>query len=172
MFQRINTRGAALLKDREKCVLRAYRDQGTLGGVWTIGWGHTGPEVVEGLFWTQEQADDALLKDVANAERAVNSFVHRTLNENQFSALVVFTFNVGTGAFFESSVLIFLNHDNFEQACEAMALYNKERRGGPQGPLVYSQGLANRRAEEMSLFRLPVEVYGPPVPPGWPPESA
>lgn len=169
MAQRINDRGLALLKGREKCVLRAYRDQGARGGVWTIGWGHTGPEVVEGLYWSQEEADEALKADLANAERAVNSYVLRTLNENQFSALVVFVFNIGSGAFFESSVLTYLNHDMFDQACAAMALYDKQRLGGPSGPLVFSQGLANRRAEEQALFRLPVtpEVYGPPVPPGW-----
>lgn len=165
MWQRINAAGLEIIKSHEKCVLRAYRDP---GGVWTIGWGHTGADVVEGEFWGQDEADQALLKDLSTAERAVNSFVHRALNENQFSALVSFTYNCGSGAFFESSVLVFLNHSEYDKACEAMALYHKMRRGGV---LVVSDELIRRRAEEQALFRKPVEVYGPPVPPGWPPQS-
>jgi lysozyme len=41
--------------------LTAYPDA---VGVWTIGWGHTGPEVHEGLVWTREQAVEALKKDL------------------------------------------------------------------------------------------------------------
>jgi len=33
-------------------------------GIWTIGYGHTGPEVVEGLVWTDEQCDEALKRDL------------------------------------------------------------------------------------------------------------
>lgn len=151
--RQINARGLALLQGHEKCVLRAYRDQGKRGGVWTIGWGHTGPEVVEGLFWTQEQADEALLTDLGNAERAVISYVLRVLNENQFSALVDFVYNEGAGTFFESSVLVLLNHGEFDTACEHLALYDKEHVGGLK---VSSVELARRRAEEQALFRLPV----------------
>ena len=44
--------GLALTEGFESCRLTAYQD---LKGIWTIGWGHTGPEVVEGLVWTQNQ---------------------------------------------------------------------------------------------------------------------
>lgn len=161
MLQRINAAGLALIKSYERCVLRAYRDS---GGVWTIGWGHTGPDVVEGLFWGQEEADQALLKDLGNAERAVNSFVHRVLNENQFSALVSLTYNIGSGNFFESSCLVFLNHAEYEKACQAMGLFIKVR---VAGALVIKEDLVRRRADEMALFRTPPEVFGPPTPPGW-----
>lgn len=160
--RRINDRGLAILKGHEKCVLRAYRDQGKLGGVWTIGWGHTGPEVVEGLFWTQEEADSALLSDLETAERAVSSYVHRVLNENQFSALVDFTFNEGVGTFFESSILLLLNQGDFAQACDHLALYDKMHVGGVKVP---SADLARRRAEEQALFKLPITDPLPTPPP-------
>ena len=51
----------ALIKRWEGCVLRAYKCP---AGVWTIGWGATGPDIVEGLRWTQAQADDRLARDV------------------------------------------------------------------------------------------------------------
>lgn len=47
--------------DEESLRLVAYLDS---GGVWTIGWGHTGPEVHRGLVWTREQAAEALKKDM------------------------------------------------------------------------------------------------------------
>jgi lysozyme len=46
----------------------AYRD--TLG-VWTIGIGHTGREVVEGLTWDDQQIDGAFFRDVATAHNGL-----------------------------------------------------------------------------------------------------
>ncbi len=48
-------------KRLEACRFHAFQDS---GGVWTIGYGHTGPDVYEGLVWTQEQCDAALRKDL------------------------------------------------------------------------------------------------------------
>jgi lysozyme len=63
------------------CRLAAYRDP---GGILTIGYGHTGPEVVPGLRWTQDQADDELRFDVTDrAEKPVNGLVRYELDENQ-----------------------------------------------------------------------------------------
>lgn len=56
------------LKLDEGCRLHAYLDT---VGVWTIGWGYTGPEVNRGLVWTQKQADDALAHRVAGFEEDV-----------------------------------------------------------------------------------------------------
>jgi len=57
----------AQLKIDEGCRLKAYKDT---VGVWTIGYGHTGPEVQKGLVWTQEKAEAVLIADVRkhNAE--------------------------------------------------------------------------------------------------------
>lgn len=148
--------GLDLLKGREKLKLCAYRDQGTGKGRWTIGWGHTGVDVYEGLCWTEAEADATLLEDLAIAERTVNSSVHHELNQNQFSALVVLVFNIGSGAFFASSILRLLNDGNFEGACRAFGLYNKVHL--PGGAKVVSDGLVSRRAEEQALFRTPVLV--------------
>lgn len=53
----------------EDCRLSAYKD--TLGN-WTIGVGHTGPEVHKGLIWTQAKADAVFADDYANAERGAS----------------------------------------------------------------------------------------------------
>lgn len=53
--------GMALTEQDEGMRLEAYQDS---GGVWTIGIGHTGPEVHEGLVWTREQCIVAFQKDL------------------------------------------------------------------------------------------------------------
>lgn len=84
-------------------VLTAYQDT---GGVWTIGKGHTGPEVRKGLVWTQQQSDEAFANDVAWAERDVSKLLDgRITPQWQFDAMVDMCFNVGTSQFASSTLL-------------------------------------------------------------------
>lgn len=106
-------KGLELLSLREGVRTKAYRD---VKGIWTIGVGHTGPEVVEGLVWTYDQIRDALRKDVSIAEKAINGTVRVQLTQNQFDALVSFVFNVGVGAFTRSTLLKVLNQGNYSEA--------------------------------------------------------
>jgi lysozyme len=53
--------GLQMTMTEESLRLTAYQDA---VGVWTIGWGHTGPEVHKGLVWTREQAEAALKEDL------------------------------------------------------------------------------------------------------------
>jgi lysozyme len=87
--------GLQLLIDREAARNKAYRDT---VGVWTIGVGHTGPEVVEGLVWTNDQIKQAFAQDIQRFEDAVNKAVTVPLQQNQFDALVSFSFNLGERA--------------------------------------------------------------------------
>ncbi len=64
MEREYSAEGLAMTMRDEELRLIAYRDS---GGVWTIGWGHTGPEVHEGLVWTRAQAEAALKKDLGIA---------------------------------------------------------------------------------------------------------
>ena len=61
-----------LIKISEGLKLEAYRDT---GGIWTIGWGHTGPEVHKDLQWKQAQADIALYSDVMHAWEEIREHV-------------------------------------------------------------------------------------------------
>lgn len=63
--------GLAQLKNEEGLRLTAYPDPLSGGAPWTIGYGHTGPEVHQGLKWTKAQAEAALAADVAKAETGV-----------------------------------------------------------------------------------------------------
>ena len=86
--------GLALTEQFEGCKLTAYQDQ---VGVWTIGYGHTGPEVVRGATITLEQAQNLLAKDVGSAAACVNNVVAVALSQEEFDALVDFAFNLGAG---------------------------------------------------------------------------
>ena len=86
----ISDKGLAVLKLREGSRNKAYKD---VKGVWTIGVGHTGPEVQEGLVWTDQQILDVLKQDVKVAEKGVTDNVRVALSQNQFDALVSFVFN-------------------------------------------------------------------------------
>src|SRR5262249_46838746 len=73
----------------------AYPDS---GGVPTIGWGHTGPDVHLGLSWTQQRADFALNVDLRVAADGVSKLISRPLAYGQMGALISLAFNVGSGA--------------------------------------------------------------------------
>src|SRR5258708_32540921 len=76
--------GLALTKNFESCVLTAYADQ---GGVWTIGYGHTGPGVHAGMTITQAQADIFLESDVSGAVTCANKLATARIDQNPFDAL-------------------------------------------------------------------------------------
>lgn len=135
-------RGFALTKGFEGLRLEAYRD---VAGVWTIGYGHTGSGVTAGLVWTQEQAEAALAADLGWAVMCVNQHVSADLTQNQFDALVDFCFNVGPGAWLNSTLLRQVNLGNFERAAAQFLLWVKA--GGQK-----VEGLVRRRQAERELF--------------------
>ena len=78
---------------------RAYPDPITHGAPWTIGVGHTGPEVHAGLTWTDVQIDANLHADVLNATQACsNAFLwFDALDEARQAVLVAMAFQMGIG---------------------------------------------------------------------------
>lgn len=143
----ISGRGIALIEQAEGCRLAAYPDPGTGGEPWTIGVGHTGPDVCEGLAITQEQADDLLRQDLATFERGVAALVgdHPT-TQDQYDALVSFAFNLGLRALGGSSLLRLHNEGAYAAAA------------GEFGKWIHSDGrvlpgLVRRRAAEAALYR-------------------
>lgn len=110
---KMSAQGLELLIAREGKRNDAYRDS---VGVWTIGVGHTGPEVHAGLHWTDEQIMEALAKDLERFERAINGAVKVDLEQHQFDAIDSFSFNVGEGAFTSSTMLKKINDSDFESA--------------------------------------------------------
>jgi|SRR5579859_2211928 len=139
---RINEKGLQLLKSFEGCKLKAYRD---VVGIWTIGYGHTGDDVYPGKTITQKEADTLLESDLLDFENGIDSALKVKVTENQFSALVVFTYNVGLGNFLKSHLLKYINLSQFDKASNEFGRWN--RAGG-----IIRKDLTRRRAAERDLF--------------------
>src|SRR5207302_9894190 len=135
----INSAGLALLKKWEGCKLAAYQD---LGGVWTIGYGHTGPEVVQGMVFTPEQAIMQLQKDLEKFY-SIDNFISEQVNENQYSALICLCYNVGLRAVRFSQTLKLINEG---------LTPDKEWLGFCKVNGAVIQGLLNRRKAEIELY--------------------
>lgn len=87
--------GQDLTKFNEGCRLTAYQDG---GGVWTIGWGHTGPDILEGLVWPQDKADAFFEVDYHNAEVDARKDAHEfwdVLCEQRRAVLADMAFQIG-----------------------------------------------------------------------------
>jgi lysozyme len=134
--------GYALTKGFEGLRLKAYQD---VGGVWTIGYGHTGPDLLAGMEISQEDADAMLQADVSVAVACVNRVVKAEIAQPQFDALVDFCFNVGRGNFLQSTLLRKLNLGDFEGAAAQFLLWVNA--GGKR-----VEGLARRRQAERAMF--------------------
>ena len=134
--------GLELTKKSEGLRLTAYQDS---VGVWTIGYGHTGPEVHRGQTITEEQAIELLRKDVATAVAAVNRLVTVSLKQHQFDALVDFVFNLGSSRLSKSRLLRKLNAGDVAGAAEQFLVWV---RAGDQ----VLPGLVTRRKAERAMF--------------------
>lgn len=147
-MKNLSEQGYIFLKDREQLKLKAYKDS---AGIWTIGWGHTSPNITVNTEWNQQQAEDALHNDVKWAERAINKLVTVPLMQCHFDALTILLFNIGETAFAASTLLKYINERDFERATkEEWPKWNKVH--SARNTLVVSRGLTNRRAAEVLLF--------------------
>ena len=148
-----------LIKSFEGLVKKWYRDP---VGVWTIGYGHTDsaghPRRRDdpGLTLTEHDAEIILQRDLAQYEAAVQGEVKVPLNENQYGALVSFTYNLGPGNLRSSTLLRKLNAGDYAGASAEFPRWNKA--GGK-----VLNGLIRRRAAEQALFNKPVGSKTAPV---------
>lgn len=131
--------------------LNAYQDS---VGVWTIGYGHTGPEVHEGLTWTTAQADDQLNADINEACEQMLGVVTVEISQGVCDALTDFTFNLGIGNLRGSTLLKKLNSGDSGGACRELYWVDEEDK--PHGWIyaggVILPGLVTRRQDEQELW--------------------
>lgn len=143
--------GISILTYFEGCRLTAYKAVST-ETYWTIGYGHYGPDVTEGMTITQQQAEELLKSDLQAFEGYVNNFLNTnglTVTQKQFDALVSFSYNVGTKWMTSSTIRTYLingiaNYTN-EEITTAFAMWNTS--GGQ-----VLTGLTRRRNAEAALF--------------------
>jgi lysozyme len=143
---RTSERGRRLIEQFEGLRLSAYQDA---TGVWTIGYGHTGPvngvSLRAGMHITEQTADRLLVDDLATAEATVRLAVSVPLTQEQFDALVSWTFNLGFGALVGSTMLRRINEGKWSEAADQLLLW--DHAGGQK-----LAGLTKRRWTEHDLF--------------------
>lgn len=148
MTRQVNKAGLDLIKSFEGLRLEAYPDPGTGGDPWTVGYGST-KGVKKGMKITVQEAEQRLIMDLQDACKAVERFVTVPLNDNQFAALVSFTFNCGAGNLAVSTLLKRLNEGEYGSVPMQLMRWNKAA-----GKVM--SGLTRRRAAEGDLFQKPV----------------
>lgn len=136
--------------------LKAYKDS---AGLWTIGIGHllTRDELTSGKIeirgtlikyrdgLTKQKVFDLFEQDIRTYTNAVAALIDKKLSQNRFDALVSFTFNVGIGAFRNSTLRKKVNDYKFKDVPTEF------------GRWIYSggkivKGLKNRREAEIKLW--------------------
>ena len=162
---KFSNQGIELLKQLEGCVRKGdkhivYDDKtgrpvdggAPLPRGATIGYGHLikpGENFSGGI--TERVATELLRADIAAAQRAVQNNITVPLTQNQYDALVIFAYNIGTKNFAKSTVAKYINNPNFHSLIypnleSAWRAWN--RAGG-----AVSKGLIKRRQREIDLFK-------------------
>ena len=134
-------KGIELIKQFEGCRLTAYKPVAS-EKYYTIGYGHYGSDVTPGMTISQADANEFLRRDLGKFELYVTK-TGLQLNQNQFDALVSFTYNCGPG-----NLKKLVNGRTIPQIADALLKYNKA--GGK-----VMKGLTRRREAERALFLTP-----------------
>lgn len=153
---KMSVNGKKLLSQWEGVRNKVYKD---VAGLPTIGVGHllTEEQLSSGRINIDGEAiefdaglsDDQVIallsQDLNRFEQTVSNKVQVPLTQNQFDALVAFTFNIGVSAFEKSTLLKVVNQGHYEQVPEQLRRWVKA--GGKT-----VTGLVNRREHEISLW--------------------
>lgn len=138
----------ALIREFEGLRLAAYQDP---VGIWTIGYGHTGPVLGEplhsGRTITKQTAEALLIQDAQQAGNLIMATTKVTLNDGEYGALASFAFNLGWGALSRSTLWAKLQAGDRRAAADQFLRWNRAGR-----PLQIRAGLTRRRQAERLLF--------------------
>ena len=155
--------GIEFVANHEGWVNHVYKD---IANIDTIGYGHVvKPGEAFPPIITKERGLSILASDLGFAESAVNKGVKVIITQNQFDALVSFTFNMGGGAFTSSTLLKKLNAGDVACAADEILRWDHTT---INGKLTQAAGLTKRRKEERAVFLTPdtvVEAEAPPAAP-------
>ena len=144
-MRHITSNGLKLIKQFEGFSLTTYLDEVDLP---TIGYGHLLKSHEIAAFKTgitEAQAEELLKQDVSIAESAVARLINVPLTDNQFDALVSFTFNIGAGALQRSTLRAKLNREEYWNVPHEMMRFVYA--GDKKVP-----GLIMRRMAEIQLY--------------------
>lgn len=129
----------------ESCRLKSYQDT---AGIWTIGWGHTGKLVNQGLEITQDDADALFISDCKVFISCLNAYKF-DINQNQFDALLDLMYNIGPGNFEKDKLLLSGVKSKDRKTIEVAFMRHIFDKKGTKQP-----GLVTRRQNEIKLYFL------------------
>lgn len=133
------------LNEHEGVEYKPYKD---VAGVWTICAGITGPDVILGKVYTQRECDTLLMKHLSIHRAAVDKALKVNVPVSTRAALYSLSYNIGTNAMRNSTVIRRMNRGDIRGGCDAFSMWNKISVGGKK---VVSKGLVNRRNAEIKL---------------------
>lgn len=127
--------------EHEGLVLGTYVDP---VGILTSCYGHTGKELKLNQKFTEAQCLDQLAKDLSKHDKEMMRYVKVPLSDEEHSAYLSFSYNVGVGNFKSSTLLKLLNKEKRVEACNQLTnwVFAKGKK---------LKGLVNRREEEKNL---------------------
>lgn len=144
------------IKEKEGCRLEAYKLPGE--DYWTIGYGHSGPDVKQGQVITEDEANKLFSDDLKIFEKAVNGYIDKynlSFNQSKFDAIVSFTYNCGTNWVDNSWRIAKYLKNNFKDS-NGKVIPDQEIAdafgvicSGGDGIII---GLIKRRIEEAKIF--------------------
>ena len=136
--------GIDFIKKFEGCRLAAYKPVPTEKYM-TIGYGHYGADVRNGMVITQQRAEELLKGDIKPVERLLNG-MGINYTQGQFDALTSWIYNLGVGNFKSSTMYKYIvSHKGDEAITDQMVKWANA--GGR--PLL---GLRRRRVAEANMF--------------------
>ncbi|HLM73105.1 MAG TPA: type VI secretion system tip protein TssI/VgrG, partial [Polyangiaceae bacterium] len=157
---KVNAEGLKLVRKSEGFYSKPYLDPVKIPtiGYGTIQYPNGRAVTMKDPPITEAQAEEYLRHEVKEKENAVRKMVKVPLNENQFSALTSFAYNVGSGALQDSTLLKKLNAGDYDGAAGEFGKWNKGTVKNPKTgkkEKVELKGLTTRRAAERKLFETP-----------------
>lgn len=139
------------IKQNEGLRLCAYQDR---GGVWTIGYGHTG-NVKKGDTISSAEAETLFEQDYQTALNGMKPYLHTPLTDNQQGVLVDFVYNLGIGNLRASTLLNVINRNpNDPQIATELMKWDKIKIKTLQGGYKYVEdaGLKNRCQARVNFY--------------------
>lgn len=153
--RQLSSAGIALLEYLEGLKLSADQDD---AGVWTIGYGHTGVEVVSGLTITTDQALVDLQQDLHSTYQSLLGIIPETTTTHQYDACILMAYNVGAYGWASSTLCRVLQTRGAQGVTRDMFTRWNKIKDPKTGMLVVEPGLTRRRNLEFLLFSAPDSV--------------
>jgi len=132
---------AAVIPSLEGVEHKPYQD---VVGVWTVCYGHTGADIIKSKTYTEAECQALLNKDLRTVANQIDPLIKRPIPDTTRAALISFSYNVGAGAFRQSTLLKKINAGDTVGACNELRRWTYA--GGKQW-----KGLMNRREIERDV---------------------